>query len=55
MCIYVDELILTGSCTKMFEDSKTSMTREFEMTDMGPKSYYLGIEVIQNVDGIFIC
>ncbi|XP_059306462.1 uncharacterized mitochondrial protein AtMg00810-like [Lycium ferocissimum] len=30
------------------------MTREFEMTDIGLMSYYLGIKVEQKSDGIFI-
>lgn len=38
----------------MFEDFKKGMAREFEMTNMGPMSYCLGIEVIQSDDGIFI-
>lgn len=54
VCIYVDDLIFTGSSTEMFEDFKKIMAREFEMMDMGPMSYYLGIEVIQSDDGIFI-
>lgn len=31
------------------------MMREFEMTDLGLMSYFLGIEVVQKEDGIFIC
>ncbi|GKD22590.1 retrovirus-related pol polyprotein from transposon TNT 1-94, partial [Tanacetum coccineum] len=34
---------------------KKSMTREFEMTDIGLMSYYLGIEVKQTNEVIFIC
>ena len=38
----------------MFEDFKKAMTKEFEMTDIGLMAYYLGIEVKQMEDGIFI-
>ncbi|XP_048613344.1 uncharacterized mitochondrial protein AtMg00810-like [Brassica napus] len=38
----------------MFEDFKMKMTKEFEMTDIGLMSYYLGIEVKQEENGIFI-
>src|SRR3954462_7594824 len=31
------------------------MMKEFEMTDFGVMKYFLGIEVIQSADGIFIC
>ncbi|XP_015579967.1 uncharacterized mitochondrial protein AtMg00810-like [Ricinus communis] len=31
------------------------MKKEFEMTDMGSMRYFLGVEVIQTSNGIFIC
>lgn len=54
VCLYVDDLIFTGNDPRMFEDFKKEMTREFEMTDIGLMSYYLGIEVKQMEEGIFI-
>ncbi|TYJ97307.1 Retrovirus-related Pol polyprotein from transposon TNT 1-94 [Cucumis melo var. makuwa] len=54
VCLYVDDLIFTGNCASMFEDLKKAMTQEFEMTDIGLMSYYLGIEVKQSEEGIFI-
>ena len=38
----------------MFEYFKKTMTKEFEMTDIGLMAYYLGIEVKQMEDEIFI-
>ncbi|KAK2981491.1 hypothetical protein RJ640_012248 [Escallonia rubra] len=38
----------------MFDDFKKEMAKEFEMSDIGLMSYYLGIEVKQIDDGIFI-
>ncbi|XP_059663983.1 uncharacterized mitochondrial protein AtMg00810-like [Cornus florida] len=38
----------------MFKDFKKVMTQEFEMTDIGIMAYYLGIEVKQMKDEIFI-
>ncbi|KAL0554273.1 hypothetical protein IC582_008190 [Cucumis melo] len=54
VCLYVDDLIFTRNCASMFEDLKNAMTQEFEMTDIGLMSYYLGIEVKQSEEGIFI-
>ncbi|CAH9069840.1 unnamed protein product [Cuscuta europaea] len=54
VCIYVDDLIFTGNNMTMFDEFKQVMTKEFEMTDIGLMSYYLGIEVKQMNDGIFI-
>lgn len=38
----------------MFEQFKKSMMIEFDMTDLGRMRYFLGIEVLQRKDGIFI-
>ncbi|KAM2778784.1 hypothetical protein COP1_014123 [Malus domestica] len=54
VCLYVDDLIFTGSNPSMFEEFKRVMTKEFEMTTIGLMAYYLGIEVKQNEEGIFI-
>ncbi|XP_050139286.1 uncharacterized mitochondrial protein AtMg00810-like [Malus sylvestris] len=54
VCLYVDDLILTGSNPSMYEEFKRVMIKEFEMTDIGLMAYYLGIEVKQNEEGIFI-
>ena len=50
----MDDLISTGNNQIMFEEFKKVMAQEFEMSDMGLMSYYLGIEVKQMEDGIFI-
>jgi len=43
--LYVDDLIFTGKNARMIQEFKDSMIREFERTDIGLMSYYLGIEV----------
>ncbi|KAD0338797.1 hypothetical protein E3N88_44430 [Mikania micrantha] len=52
--IYVDDLIVTGTSIELIERFKRQMERRFEMSDLGPLSYYLGLEVIQEEDGIKI-
>jgi hypothetical protein len=54
-CLYVDDLIFTGNDEGMFNKFKKSMMTEFDMTDLGKMRYFLGIEVLQKDDGIFIC
>ncbi|KAM1651788.1 hypothetical protein ACFX1X_004522 [Malus domestica] len=54
VCLYVDDLIFSGSNPSMYEEFKRVMTKEFEMTDIGLMAYYLGIEVKQNEEDIFI-
>ena len=55
VCLYVDDLIFTGNNEDMFLEFKNSMMKEFDMTDLGRMSYFLGIEVAQTSNGIFIC
>lgn len=45
--VYVDDLIITGSCEKDITEFKTQMQKIFNMSDLGLLSYYLGIEVKQ--------
>lgn len=54
VCLYVDDLIFTGNNPSLFEVFKKDMAREFEMTDIGLMSFYLGLEVKQSDNGIFI-
>jgi hypothetical protein len=53
--VYVDDLLVTGSDKTLIEDFKAEMLNVFEMTDLGLMSYFLGMEVKQSNDGIFIC
>ena len=53
--IYVDDLLFTGDDKAMLTEFKLSMLKEFDMTDLGSMRYFLGIEVMQREDGIFIC
>ncbi|KAK2965293.1 hypothetical protein RJ640_004162 [Escallonia rubra] len=43
-----------GNNPSMFKEFKNAMAQEFEMTDIGLMSYYLGIEVKQRDDSFFI-
>ena len=54
VCLYVDDLIFIGNYQQMFEDFKEVMKQQFEMTNLGLMSYFLGIEVQQANYGIFI-
>ena len=54
VCLYVDDLIFTGNDRSIFSDFKKSMMDEFEMSDLGKMHYFLGFEVVQSDDGIFV-
>lgn len=36
----------------MMSEFKSSMLREFDMSNLGKMRFFLGIEVLQNFDGI---
>ena len=52
--VYVDDLIVTGSSTKAIKTLKVKMKKRFEMSDLGSLSSYLGLEVRQYEDYIFL-
>jgi hypothetical protein len=52
--IYVDDLIYTGNDGKLMGEFMKSMKEKFAMTDLGRLKYFLGIEVIQCDQGIFV-
>eukprot|EP00253_Pinus_taeda_P035853 PITA_35853 len=52
--LYVDDVIFTGNDDYLIKNFKAVMKEEFEMTDMGLLRYFLGIEVEQSENGIFI-
>jgi hypothetical protein len=52
--LYVDDLILTSSDSKILNHVKTSLKKKFEMTDLGFLHYFLGLQVLQTNEGIFL-
>jgi hypothetical protein len=54
MCLYVDDLLITGSNDSYISDFKNNLREEFEMTDLGLMSYFLGIEFLRTENGILM-
>jgi uncharacterized membrane protein YgcG len=54
VCIYVDDMIYFSTDGKMIEEFKKSMMQKFEMSDLGELRYFLGLEVKQEKNGIFL-
>jgi hypothetical protein len=52
--LYVDDLMLSGSDPKLLSHVKTTLRKKFEMTDLGFLYYFLGLQVLQTKEGIFI-
>lgn len=53
--IYVDDLLVTGEKESEIVKLKVGLMKQFEMTDLGRMSYFLGMEIQQKEGEIFIC
>ena len=54
LIIYVDDMIVTGNDVTERKTLQTYLSREFEMKDLIPLKYFLGIEVLRSKQGIFL-
>ncbi|CAL2278987.1 unnamed protein product [Prunus armeniaca] len=52
--LYVDDLIFTSNNEHLIQQFKKDMMSTYEMSDLGLLHYFLGIEVSQTENGIFI-
>ena len=53
LLLYVDDLFLTGN-EKHITDYKKKLAKEFKMKDHGVMHYFLGMELWQSPEGIFL-
>ncbi|GAU41877.1 hypothetical protein TSUD_367420 [Trifolium subterraneum] len=54
LCLYVDDFLITRSNEAHIREFKVDMMREFEMTDLGHISYFLGIEFQRTSEGLIL-
>ncbi|KAJ9567001.1 hypothetical protein OSB04_002967 [Centaurea solstitialis] len=53
--LYVDDMIITGSDTTCITHLKQSFSSSFEMKDLGLIHYFLGLEVLSDTTGTYLC
>ena len=53
LLLYVDDLFVIGM-DGLIADMKRKLDAEFEMKDLGMMHYFLGMEVWQSTNGIFL-
>lgn len=51
VCLYVDDLLITGSTEEGIYDFKGNMMVEFEIFDLGKVTYFLGMELVPSSKG----
>ena len=54
LLLYVDDMLITGDDPDHISHVKEYLNKEFQMSDLGPLSYFLGIEVLQTQKGIYL-
>lgn len=54
VCVYFDDLLVTGSSLRMIIEFKDEMASKYEMSDLGKLTYYLDVEVLQHDGGIVL-
>ena len=52
--VYVDDLIITRNDTVAIQNFITKLADRFSLKDLGPLSYFLGVEVIPTTNGVFL-
>lgn len=52
--LYVDDVLITGSNPRCIDELKRVMQSEFEMTDLGKLSYFLGMEFTYTIVGLIL-
>jgi histone deacetylase 1/2 len=52
--LYIDDIILTASSTRLLDRITASLRSEFAMTDMGSLHYFLGIAVTRDSSGMHL-
>jgi hypothetical protein len=54
ICLYADDLLITGCDEVEIAKFKSRMKVKFEMSDLGMLSYFLGIEFVTTNSGVFM-
>ncbi|KAL6311733.1 hypothetical protein AAG906_020728 [Vitis piasezkii] len=52
--VYVDDLLVTGNCSQSIRRFIDALAHRFSLKDLGPLSYFLGVEAISTSDGMFL-
>ena len=52
--VYVDDIVFESTIDNLAQEFSEEMKKEFEMSMVGERNYFLGLQVKQRKDGIFI-
>ena len=55
LLVYVNDMILAGNDLVLCASFKQYLNKCFHIKDLGALKYFLGIEVVRNSQGLFLC
>lgn len=53
--VYVDDIIIASTTASLAEELTESLKRSFKLRDLGPRKYFLGLEISRTSAGISLC
>lgn len=54
LLVYVDDILITGDDAQGIQNLKLLLNQSFQMKDLGPLTYFLGLEVSHSPDGYMV-
>ena len=54
ICLYVDDMLIFGTCFDIVSKAKLFLGSKFEMKDMGEANVILGVRIIRKGDSILL-
>lgn len=54
LIVYMDVMVVTGNDVEEKKELQEYLSKEFQMKDLSPLKYFLGIEVSRSKKGIFL-
>ena len=54
LLVYVDDIIITGSDSNVINQVIAALTTEFQITDMGDLHFFLGVQIVHTLAGLFL-
>jgi len=55
LLVYVDDIIITGNSSSQVSHLVTTLSKAFELKDLGALSYFLGIQIVPSRFGLTLC
>ncbi|XP_019191172.1 PREDICTED: uncharacterized protein LOC109185669 [Ipomoea nil] len=55
LLVYVDDIVAASAGLEAIQEVKVQLNERFQLKDLGPMKYFLGLEVARHKKGIAVC